>query len=385
MVIHFMKDEKFIDSFVEQYESTHTNEEKIYYIYLRDSNNQLKHVTNKAVEIITLNSKKLKEIISKNKNINSIYFHNFPKNLFSLYRHIPKTIKICWIFYGAEIYQNVLHTNILDENSEVAYVASYKMKRLMRFLPTQIVKLRLLLGEKYRIYKLGKILSRIDFFCHWNKYDYERVKELFPMFHAQFIHFGYNHSFSMLQSQVEEETLSFENDLKTVGKTIMLGHSATASLNHLTILKYLKQFGNQSFRIVCPVSYGDMDYKKIIVQYAKVNKIENLTLLEEFLSFQEYAKLISNIDVLIMNNIRALGGGNISLALKMGKKVYMNPQNTHYKYFMDLGFIIYSISDLFQSSLSEILTPLNLEEKNHNRKLITELPVMSTAIYMNLP
>jgi len=380
-----MQDEKFIDSFIKQYSITHVDSEIYYYIYLSNTKNQLQHVNSKNVELIRLNVRTLTRILRKHNSIKHIYFHNFPKNMVSICRHIPRKIKIYWIFYGIEIFQNVLYTKILDESSESIYASIFKRKSFLKILPKQIVKILLKIREKIRIFKLKKILPRINFFCHWNKYDYESVKEMFPTFNAQFIFFGYNHSFSMFQIPTKVNDPSSSSESTTGKNLIMLGHGASVSLNHLTILEYLKHFENQSFMIICPVSYGDMKYKEYLINYSRMNNIDNLTFLEEFVSFQDYVNIISNVDVFVMNNIRTQGGSNISLALKLGKKVYMHPQNPHYKYFIELGFVIFSTFELLQSSLEEILTPLSPDQKESNQTLIQQLPVMTTSIYKNLP
>lgn len=385
MIIHFMQDEKFIDSFIDQYSRTHKNSEAIYYVYGSKNKGPLKHVKNKEIQLINLNEYTLNKILQKHRNINYIFFHSFPKNIFSICQNIPRNIKIGWIFYGVEIYQNVLFTQILDDYSEKIYPKVFKKKSFLKIFPTQLITLLLLLRERIRIYKLEKVLSRIDLFCHWNRYDYERVKELFPKFRALYTPFGYNYSLSELKSPAGLSVSEINTEPNAGNNLIMIGHSATVSLNHLTIIEYLRRFDGRSFEMICPVSYGDMEYKEYLVEYANSNEIGKLRLMEGFIPFQDYAKFISTIDVLVMNNIRAQGGSNIALALEMGKKVYMNPQNTHYKYFVELGFKINSTVDLLQSTVDEILTPLSLEEKSRNRELINNLTVMTTDIYTNLP
>jgi hypothetical protein len=106
-------------------------------------------------------------------------------------------------------------------------------------------------------------------------------------------------------------------------------------------------------------------------KYAKKNFPYNFETLEEFIPLEEYRDKISKINVLIMNNIRPQGGGNISLAILEGKKVYLNPLNSHYQLLLNLGIKIYSTDDLFRSSLDEIFIPLNTNQKVSNNLLMT--------------
>lgn len=89
MIIHFMQDEKFIDSFIDQYLATHPNSETKFYIYLSKTIKSLKHVKNKEIIAINLTVRTLSEILRKHESVSHVYFHNFPKNMLSICQHIP--------------------------------------------------------------------------------------------------------------------------------------------------------------------------------------------------------------------------------------------------------------------------------------------------------
>jgi len=385
MILHFMNDEKFIDAFIDQFNKTHPDQSVAYYVIVPDTNGLLKHVKSPDVLKVYLNKKSLKQILRAHEEIEIIYLHNFPKNTLSVFRVIPNEIRIGWIFYGTEVYKNMLSTNILDRNSENIYPLIFKKhKRLLKFAPNFLVKQLLITREKVWMFKLNKLLQRINYFCHWNRFDYDRIKELFPKFKAQFIEFGYNYSFSAHNNVDRINHPHFIHGGGTKG-TIMVGHGANLALNHLTIFEHLRNFDGNEFNIICPLSYGDMDYKALLLEYFHKNNLLNINVIHEFMSFQEYVKQLSQIDVLVMNNIRNQGGSNIALALDLGKKVYMNARNTNYLFYKKLGFIIYSTEEFLRSHVDEILTPLEPEQRNINYEKIHSLPVMSIQIYSNLP
>lgn len=384
MNIHFMYDEKFINLFIEKYLRFHPLNKNKFFIIQTFKNEELKHVNNPIAKKIILNKKTLKKLIIENNNIENIFFHNFPLNIFSIIGLIPNQIKIHWIFYGIEIFKAPISLKILDGESLSIYPKIYKTNKLFRIVPDRFIMMILIAREKFWIYQLSKVLKKIDNFYHWNKYDYLYIKRVFPEFSPEFRNFGYNTNY--------KRTLEDENHITNVNimvnlpkKLIMIGNNSSLSLNHLSIIKFFAQFDNPGFTIILPLNYGNMNYKKYLLNYSKNLLGDKLVVLDNFLSYFEYRKIISNIDVLIMNNIRPQGAGNVHIALHEGKKIYMNPKNTHYRYLIDNGIVIKSTEDLFNSSIMDILNPLEKEVNERNRQLRIELDKKSYSWYKNLP
>lgn len=376
-----MRDEKFIDGFIKNYNNSHKDVKNLYYVIIDGKGQTLNHVTSKNVVPIHLNIKTWIKIL-KNKEIKNIYLHNFPDHFFAFINFIPKRISLFWIFYGYEIYENVLLLKILDENSRNIYLEASKAKYLLPIFPKKIIESLLIIRERYRIYKLRIILSKIDYFCHWNRLDYEALKKYFPEFKASFMPFSYASS----QSWLIQDLINDEKKQSQPNKNIiMVGNCAKITLNHLTILKHLQQFDQSLFSIICPLNYGDKEYKEFLIEYANKNHLDNFEKLDIFLSLSEYFKFMSKISVLVMNNYRTQGSGNISLALKFGKKVYMNPINTHFTYLKEYGFIVHSVEEFLKSPIEEILTPLTEAQKEQNQNLIRDIQVNGSKRYHNLP
>jgi len=376
-----MEDEKFIDDFINQYSYTNKDVVNVYYIILPKKSNKPKHVRNKEIIPIHLNIFTWHQIKKTHKHIENIFLHNIKDQFFLIIPFLPKEVRLYWIFYGIEIYKNPLLMNILDENSKRIYLELFRARyKYLRLLPINWTKRILINKEKIRKFITGIIINRVDYFCHWNRLDFEIVKQSFPDFKAIFLEFAYD-AFNGLPVS---NTTTDNPKPKPEQITIMIGNCSRLSLNHLTILEYLKQFDQSKFKIICPLSYGDMDYKDFLKDYAQKIYPNNFLALEEILPFQEYYDLLSKIDLLIMNSYRTQGGGNIYIALFMGKKVYMNPKNTYYIYLINSGFFVHSTEKFLQSSLEEILTPLNNQQVNHNRFLIREYIKNETG-YQNLP
>ena len=260
---------------------------------------------------------------------------------------------------------------MLDEESESLYPRIYQTKKIIKYLPLTAIRALLVQREKLRVVKIRKILSRIDYFCHWNELDFVYLQGEFPEFKAKLILFGYGSTLINKSPALTTIKKGTDKSSGSTNKCIMIGNSSTVTLNHLTILNYIKHFNNDNFIILCPLSYGDKEYRQFLINYARINFPYNFESLVEFIPFDEYQQKISNVDVLVMNNIRTQGGGNISLALLEGKKVYMNPKNTHYQKLKNIGINIFSIDNLLNSTFEEIFTPLSSDQRLKNIELTT--------------
>lgn len=369
MNLHIMYDEKFINSFIDKYLSTHINTEDIFLVISQKKAKKNIHATHQKIVTIAYSRNKFKKIIN-NKNIKSVYFHNFPPNIYSMFCMIPTNIIINWIFYGYEIYQTPLTLKILDLNSLILYPKIFKEKLfILKIFPDKLILQLLFISEKIKFNKLKMVLKRIDFFYHWNELDYYHIKKIYKEFNAKFVHFCYN-------QKLELKTFETKNTINVIYKRkseplILVGNNSSITLNHLSILKYFHNFQDNNFKIICPLSYGDQAYKKILTSYGKKLLSEKFITLDNFLNYKEYYSFISSIDIVIMNNIRTQGATNIHIALSEGKKLFMNPLNTHYKMLLHFGFMVFSIGDFHKLSFQEIIHPLDLEfmKINHEKAI----------------
>jgi hypothetical protein len=385
MNIHIMHDDKFINSFIEKYLKFHPPNENIFYIIQKSFNKQLDHVNNPKAVIIILNKKTFKKLFQGNFNIENIFFHNFPLNIFSLIDLIPIQVKIHWIFYGVEIFMTPISLKILDKESLSIYPKIYKTNKFLKLIPDKIFYLLLVFKEKFLILRLQKVLKKIDYFYHWNKLDYLYIKTKFKGFNSEFKYFGYNTNYNR---ELSENSNKSKNSIvlkKTNKKSIMIGNNSSISLNHISIINYLSLFSLSDFKVILPLNYGNKRYKKFLIKYSRNLLGDKLLVIENFFPYFEYRKLISSIDVLIMNNIRPQGAGNIHIALHEGIKIYMNPLNTHYKFLCNHEIVINSIEELYTSSINDILCPLDYRIVESNKQKRIELDKKVFDWYKDIP
>jgi hypothetical protein len=387
MNIHIMHDYIFINSFLEKYLQSHMESNNKFFVIRKYSNEKLIKIKSPLVVPIVLNKSTMKKIISETRNIDYIYFHNFPPNIYSLLQVIPKNIKINWIFHGTEIYKYLLTTKIMDDHSLSVYAEIYNKRKILRLFPDSCKKYFWLFYEKLKLIFFKRVLKRIDFFYHWNKLDYFYIKNKFTEFNAQFVYFGYNSNWKkvlLAKKNLPNKTL-FEKESHEFPQKIMIGHCSTITLNHLSVLNHLSKFDNRNFQIICPLSYGNKNYKNFIIKYAKEKSLENFYPIETFIPYEEYKKIISGVSILVMNNIRSQGAGNIHIALAEGKKVYMNTENTHYQMLIKMGFYVYSMQEFFSSSIEKIFIPLKEDYAAINQDKLRDFLDQINARYLQIP
>lgn len=107
---------------------------------------------------------------------------------------------------------------------------------------------------------------------------------------------------------------------------ILVGHNCSPVDNHLEILDKLKKFKNEKIHLIIPLSYSNPNngYKEEIIKKA-INTFgkSKISILDDFISLNDYIKLISTIDIAIMDMYFSNGLGNISYILYFKKKLYV--------------------------------------------------------------
>lgn len=376
MNIHIAPDEKFIDAFIENKTKLNNNAIDIFYVVIKEGTS-LKHVTNKTIIPIVLNKSTFRNIIDNNK-VKNIFFHSFSLEYQSYFRYISNTVNKYWIFYGAELYQTPIIQKILDKDSELLYYTYMKKKKALVFLPLLLIKYLIKVREAIVSRKIESLIANFDYFCHWNKKDYEYIRDSYPKFKAKYHFFGYA---SVKSSGSSPE---FHNNSQ-INNNILLGNYASVTLNHHRILKKLSSTKKKDFKVFCPLSYGDAHYRELIVQCGEDLLQENFVPVTKFMPKTDYEIFFDKIDVVVMNNVRTQGAGNISMALKAGKKIYLNSRNTHYLLLRELGVVLFTIDELLKSSIDQIFTPLTTEEKMHNFTMINNFINEVSHSYNDLP
>ncbi|MFY9105127.1 TDP-N-acetylfucosamine:lipid II N-acetylfucosaminyltransferase [Aliarcobacter cryaerophilus] len=127
---------------------------------------------------------------------------------------------------------------------------------------------------------------------------------------------------------------------------IQIGNSATSTNNHIEILKKLLKYKNEDIQIFAPLSYGDKEYAKEVMDYGKKAFGDKFIALTEFMPFEKYLEFLGSIDIAIFNHKRQQAMGNTITLLGLGKKVYMRNDVTPFKLFSNIGVKIFDVENI---------------------------------------
>lgn len=358
MILHIVKDEKFIDGFIE-YQKTFCPNIKNEYLAWPSKCGKLQNIKNKSVAVIDIHS--VYSIIEyiKNKRPSKVIFHNLDKKNWPLVIKIPNEITIGWIFYGAEIFNRPENLGVFLGKKTLMFLKSsprtlinHLLAQVKFFIENAIYKTT---GLKISLFL--KALHRVNFIAHWIEEDYEFIKRKYSLKALKFVNFCYSN-----------ETLgSIENKSK---KNLLIGNSAAFTNNHLDIItKIPLTFSDQFNKIIFPLSYsGSAHYKNVVKNAAKSKFGDKAVILDTFINKEEYFKLLSSVKLAIMGSYRSQGGGNIRFFLKNEIDLMLSEKNNIYKFYKNHSANLHLVE-----SISDGFCFFSEEKKQKNKNLVMQL------------
>lgn len=144
----------------------------------------------------------------------------------------------------------------------------------------------------------------------------------------------------------------------TLGDNVVVGNSAAATGNHREAFQLLMKAGIGKRKIIVPLSYG-ANKEQIMDAGCNILK-EHFVPIVDFLSLDKYNELLCSARTFVYDNYRQEATGNIVIALYIGATLFLNDRNPMLKNYLDMGFIMFSTSQLKE----KIEYRLTQEEKN---------------------
>lgn len=136
---------------------------------------------------------------------------------------------------------------------------------------------------------------------------------------------------------------------------ITVGNSATKENRHLEAFEYLRHIQGTDVEISCPLSYGESDYAREVIQAGHEIFGSRFHPITHFMPYEDYIQYLANCDVGIMNHNRQQAGGNIYLLLQLGKKVYIDPSTSLAEAYRRRGVTLYDVHDIENESVEELM------------------------------
>lgn len=115
---------------------------------------------------------------------------------------------------------------------------------------------------------------------------------------------------------------------------VLLGNSATQTNHHIDMLHKLSKYKDEDIRIYAPLSYGDFNYAKTVVDEGRKIFGEKFIAIKEFMEQGEYFSFLDSMDIGIFDMNRQQALGNIMALLAFGKKIYFRNHSVLKHYFL---------------------------------------------------
>ncbi len=126
----------------------------------------------------------------------------------------------------------------------------------------------------------------------------------------------------------------------------------------LEMLDVLSKYKDENIRITTVLSYGKLGYKEQIIKKGKDIYGEKFEYLDKLLSPEEYLNNLAQNDIIILNQNRQQGLGNILISLYIGLKVYIRPEITTYKYLKSNNISIFDSNEIQQLDFNDFIENL---------------------------
>ncbi|MGD0583681.1 MAG: TDP-N-acetylfucosamine:lipid II N-acetylfucosaminyltransferase [Bacteroidales bacterium] len=287
----------------------------------------------------------MKKVIPLLKRSEKFFFHQLPYGpslfLWNLYPGLLS--KATWIIWGGDVY---IHREGKENIRKTVY--EYLRRRIIR---------------------------RIPLIASFIPGDFEIVRKVYYS-KAAYLQSAYPIPVDFMARELKDET---DTDKKVT--RVLVGNSGNESNNHIEIFKFLDFLKKAEVKMICPLSYsGNNEYINLVAAEGRKIFAEKFEPLMTILNTDDYLDLLAGIDIAVMNHERQQGLGNILPLMYFGKKVYLRSETTTYRFFKDLGCVIFDIESV-KSQENSFLT-INSSELNKNRKIVSDL--LSEERYISL-
>ncbi|MCH7974479.1 MAG: TDP-N-acetylfucosamine:lipid II N-acetylfucosaminyltransferase [Bacteroidetes bacterium] len=368
MFLHLADDSIFLDYAIDQFEAIAPD----YNIYLVNSNSPQKIKNIEKIITAESNSNQYQYYIKKLSQFDGVILHALTDDKIKIVNNADTSVKFAWMFWGADAYYiNKIRTNLFSKktkkilktiNDNSSFI--YEVKQFLYSMDVFSVPYSLInKGNFPADYQRRKAMKRVDFCAPVIEDDYYMIKKKLNL-KCKLLPFSYG----TIESLVHDfENDNFSQNTKNTYSRILLGNSADPSNNHIDIL-YLLQKLNFTGEIVCPLSYGDVNYRDFLIKIGYDifgNKFKPLT---DFIPLQQYQSLLRSCGIVIMNHYRQQGMGNIISSLYNGSKIFLNEKNPVYTFLKRNNAVIFSITNILK--LSESFSELTFDEIKQNQTFI---------------
>jgi dTDP-N-acetylfucosamine:lipid II N-acetylfucosaminyltransferase len=369
---HILIDHWFVDDFIITAEQVDPNNNT----FILTQESPARHVKSIQAVFAPFGSQALGNIFKNIKRDDRVFVHWFQDAVMSYIDSMPADVRLYLVFWGGDFLSQTkelsdfnydpLTKEYLRKTSRVRIsggLIGYAKRAVYEFQQSRARRAT----EREQVAVRKRFMQRLNYFCHWNHKDVEKVVSVFGG-KPEFLHFYYGGGLD----QIPGANLTTQ---KANHSHVWLGNSDTPTNNHLDAFELLKRFRNDRMSITCPLSYGfgDGSYGNFIDQAGAAAFGQQWRSIRKMMALNDYLRMQEDVDIAIMCHNRSQASGNIIAFMKMGKKVYLKEESTIYSLLIEKGLKIFGVTALERETFEEFAKPLSVEESNMNSKLITDL------------
>jgi hypothetical protein len=354
VILHIVPDEKFIDTAYRTFEEANPGNNEFVIISKKHPLYYIKKTPVRFIGHMELLSKKF---VNSLNNYEMIVFHWLDDAKMQLLVRADKSVKFVWIGWGGDYYDL-----ITDDATKLLKPKTLSLRRKHHLSgPVLLFKTKTKQLIKRIIYKKidkREIVHRINFFVPVLYEDYELLMQALPDFSPRYLPWNYG--------TLEDDMIKGLEDHAISGNSILIGNSASYENNHLDIFDNLSSFYLGSRQIICPLSYGDRQYREVVIKAGTHQFGENFLPITGFMPTEEYVQLLSTCSSVVMGHLRQQALGNIVIMIYLGAKVFLDKRNPVYQFFRKEEVIVFTLEQIG----GEIHTPLIKDQIEHNRMVL---------------
>ncbi len=337
MVLHLFPKTQFTEEYI-GFVNAHFDRNEHLFVLYTNKEFHLNSVVYENENVYDYENYSKKWLINQMRRAEGIVLHNLGLDIreLAILFLFPSICKKCmWLVWGGDLY-------------------CYRDKR------TGLI-------EKAVEYVRRKVIQMFPIIATLTDGDYDLAVKWYGV-KAKHIRLDYCEEYTIeLMRRLKESHIKADNVTR-----IIVGNSASRSNEHIEVLDMLEHIKDNDILVYVPLSYGDNEYAKEIVEYGKNVFGAKFIPITEYMSRDEYYKLLIDMDVGIYNNNRQQGTGNIEALLFFDKKIYIRDDTTMWSEWVEKeGYILHRIGELQNASVLDIVRKSE-KELLTNRALIYE-------------
>jgi len=345
-IIHIFRDEKFPDAAHSVFESAFPNQNEF---IIFSNSTELKFVKRIVPTFYNRLYLYSKQLIRKACHADVIVFHGLDWDALRILKALPNNTKTIWLGWGYDYYDLTNLPLYKEKTTEVVSTAKTTVKAQLKTLIKKLIR-----PEPNK----KKLINKVNVFSPVLYEDFELVKKAIPNFTPKYASWNYG--------TLEDDLIRGFEGKTITGNNILLGNSASYNNNHLDAFDSLSALDLNGKKIITPLSYGDIDYRNLIISEGHKKFGDTFVPLIDFMPIDEYIAVLQSCSIVVMNHLRHQALGNIVIALYLGAKVFLDKRNPIYQFFIKNDACIYCLEEL-EAQMQENLTG---EQIDRNRRVL---------------